>query len=213
MSGGVNNSRTTASLALPYTHWVFDLDGTLTVHQHDFDHIRAELGIPPGRLILEYLETQPPALAAGLRQRLDQLEADLVDVVAIAAGARATVELLAARGARLGILTRNTRDNALTTLDNIGLADYFPPSAVLGRAESAPKPAPDGIWQLLGDWRAERTSCVMVGDFRLDLEAGRNAGVATAHIAAAGADAWPELTDHRYESLTVMARHLAGARG
>ena len=26
--------------------WVFDLDGTLTVHQHDFDAIRAELGIP-----------------------------------------------------------------------------------------------------------------------------------------------------------------------
>ena len=35
--------------------WIFDLDGTLTVAAHDFDAIRAELGLPQGRPILEAL--------------------------------------------------------------------------------------------------------------------------------------------------------------
>ena len=39
--------------------WVFDLDGTLTIANHDFDAIRAELGIPEGHLILEYQATLP----------------------------------------------------------------------------------------------------------------------------------------------------------
>ena len=30
-------------------HWIFDLDGTLTVAAHDFAAIRRTLGIPPGR--------------------------------------------------------------------------------------------------------------------------------------------------------------------
>ncbi|HCR31850.1 MAG TPA: HAD family hydrolase, partial [Stenotrophomonas sp.] len=28
-------------------HWVFDMDGTLTVAMHDFERIKRELGIPP----------------------------------------------------------------------------------------------------------------------------------------------------------------------
>jgi hypothetical protein len=32
-------------------HWIFDLDGTLTVSAHDFDHIRRELGLAPETLV------------------------------------------------------------------------------------------------------------------------------------------------------------------
>ena len=31
-------------------HWIFDLDGTLTIAVHDFNAIRKELGIPEGKL-------------------------------------------------------------------------------------------------------------------------------------------------------------------
>ena len=52
--------------------FIFDLDGTLTVAVHDFDAIRAELGLPVGRPILEELATLPLAEAAELRERLDE---------------------------------------------------------------------------------------------------------------------------------------------
>ena len=34
-------------------HWLFDMDGTLTIAMHDFDAMRAELGLPVGVPILE----------------------------------------------------------------------------------------------------------------------------------------------------------------
>lgn len=184
-----------------YLHWVFDLDGTLTIHQHDFDQIRSELGIPAGVLILEYLEQLAPVDASRLRARLDALEAELVCAAQAAEGADDLLEWLSQRGVRCGILTRNTRANALNTLQGIGLARYFPQAVVIGREDCAPKPAPDGIHALLAAWGGAPATALMIGDFRLDLEAGRNAGTATMHIAPPTADHWPQLTDYRYASL------------
>lgn len=48
----------------------------------------------------------------------------------------------------------------------------------------------------------------MVGDFRLDLEAGRKAGVRTVHFAAAGSGPWPELTDLTVKSLAELRAAL-----
>ncbi|MCB1747767.1 MAG: HAD family hydrolase [Gammaproteobacteria bacterium] len=193
--------------------WVFDLDGTLTVHQHDFDAIRAELGIPQDRLILEYLATLPPAAAAPLHARLAAIEAELAHAARAARGAARLLEMLRRRGCRLGILTRNTRTNALATLAAAGLADYFARDDVLGRDEAAPKPSPRGILDLIGRWRCTADAALMVGDYRLDLEAGRNAGVTTVHVAAAGAPTWPDLTDVHVQSLDELAPHLAHAEG
>lgn len=44
-----------------YTHWVFDMDGTLTVAVHDFAAIRRALEIPPEADILHYLAALPEA--------------------------------------------------------------------------------------------------------------------------------------------------------
>ncbi|MBP42781.1 MAG: HAD family hydrolase, partial [Deltaproteobacteria bacterium] len=41
------------SSLLKRKHWIFDLDGTLTVAVHDFDAIRKELGIPAGLPIIK----------------------------------------------------------------------------------------------------------------------------------------------------------------
>ncbi|MGE0483045.1 MAG: HAD family hydrolase [Gammaproteobacteria bacterium] len=191
--------------------WVFDLDGTLTVHQHDFDAIRAELGIPAGHFILEYLATLPAAEAAPLHARLAAIEAELAQGARAADGARPVLDALRRRGRRVGILTRNTRANALITLAAAGLADHFAPGDVLGRDEAPPKPSPQGIVALLGRWSCPPHAALMVGDYRLDLEAGRNAGVTTVHVAAAGAAAWPELTDLRVHSLAQLTPHLDDA--
>lgn len=185
------------SLLLGRTAWVFDLDGTLTVAQHDFGAIRAELGIPPGTYILEYLDSLPSVEAAPLRARLDAIERDLAASARAAQGARDLLEHLVGAGCALGILTRNTRATALASLAASGLAAYFAPAAVLGRDEAPPKPAPDGILSLLGHWRVAPTAAVMVGDYWLDLAAGRGAGVVTVHVNADPALDWSPLTDLR----------------
>ena len=58
-------------------HWVFDMDGTLTVAAHNFDQIREELGLEPGIPIVKTLDSMPPEKANPLRERLKQIEIEL----------------------------------------------------------------------------------------------------------------------------------------
>ena len=46
-------------------HWVFDMDGTLTVAVHDFAAIRVALAIPPEDDILTHLAALPADATVG----------------------------------------------------------------------------------------------------------------------------------------------------
>jgi HAD superfamily hydrolase (TIGR01509 family) len=189
-------------------HWIFDMDGTLTVAVHDFDAIRAELGLEPRKPILEQLAELPESRARELFARLDALELELARQARAAEGASHLLESLADRGARLGIVTRNSHGNALETLRFAGLEGFFAPECVLGREAAAPKPDPQGIRHLLARWNAAPGSAVMVGDYRFDLIAGRAAGTATVYVDPDGAFPFAEHADVSVDSLVALARLL-----
>lgn len=185
--------------------WIFDLDGTLTVAQHDFPAIRRELGVPADEDILEHLGKLPLAERQRLNEQLDAIELRLAQEVAPAPGAAELIRELHRRELRLGILTRNLRQVAMTSLARIGVLDCFRPQDVLGRDDAPAKPAPDGIHRLLHDWQLTETEAVMVGDFRFDLEAGRAAGCHTCLVHPE--NNWPELTDlHVADCHALLAR-------
>lgn len=185
--------------------WVFDLDGTLTLPVHDFAMIRYCLEVPDGADILGHLDALPAAEADTLYRRLDQIERELVTRTAAAPGAPELVVLLARIGCRLGILTRNTAEIALLTLEHIGLASFFSREAILGRGDARPKPDPDGIYQLAGLWGADPHELVMVGDYLYDLQAGQAAGAATIHVHGSREHRWPEWTDLCVVTLEELA--------
>ena len=189
-------------------HWVFDLDGTLTVAIHDFASIREALGVPQGGDILEHLDGLPAPRAEVLRGKLAAIEDELAGRTEAAEGALGLVEELFGRGVRMGVLTRNTRANALRTLGRIGLARYFTEPDVLGRDEARAKPDPDGIFKLARGWCASPRSLVMVGDYGFDLQTGRAAGAATIHVDPTRAFRWPELTDLAVGTLAELALAL-----
>lgn len=185
-------------------HWIFDMDGTLTVAVHDFDAIRAELGLPRGRLILEALAERPEAERAVLTARLDAIERRLARDARPQPGASVLLEALASRSARLGILTRNSRENALLTLEAAGLGGFFDADHVLGRDEAEPKPSPAGVLRLLDAWQGEAGSAVMVGDYRLDLLCGRAAGATTVYLDPSGRFDFAHLADHSVRRLDEL---------
>lgn len=184
--------------------WIFDMDGTLTVAIHDFEAIRNDLGLPPGRPVLETLAGLPFDQAARLRQRLDEIELQLAFQALPQAGAADLLIGLRQRGGRLAILTRNNQRNAQETLRRCGLLDLFEPDCILGREAAAPKPSPDGVRQLLAHWEARPDEAVMVGDYRFDLEAGREAGTATVYIDWVGAGEWSHLADVTVRNLEEL---------
>ena len=190
-------------------HWVFDLDGTLTVAIHDFASIREALGVPQGSDILGHLAALPAAQALVLHEKLNAIEEELAARTEPADGALGLVEELFGRGVRIGVLTRNTRDNALRTLGRIGLSGYIAERDVLGRDEAQAKPDPDGIFRLAQGWGAAPRALVMVGDYGFDLQTGRAAGAATIHVDPTRAFRWPELTDIAVGSLAELALALA----
>lgn len=188
-----------------FSGWIFDLDGTLTVAQHDFPAIRRELGVPADEDILEHLGKLPIAERQRLNEQLDAIELRLAQEVAPAPGAAELIRELHRRDLRLGILTRNLRQVAMASLDRIGVLDCFQPQDILGRDDAPAKPAPDGIHRLLRDWQLTETEAVMVGDFRFDLEAGRAAGCHTCLVHPE--NSWPELTDlHVADCRALLAR-------
>ncbi len=84
-------------------HWVFDMDGTLTVAVHDFAAIRVALAIPAEDDILTHLAALPADEAAAKHAWLLEHERDLALGSKPAPGAVDLVRDLAGRGYRLGI--------------------------------------------------------------------------------------------------------------
>ena len=175
-------------------HWVFDMDGTLTVAVHDFPAIKRALGIPQEDDILHHLAALPADEAAAKHAWLLEHERELALGSVAAPGAVELVRHLHGRGCRLGILTRNAHELALLILDAIGLGHCFETHDVIGRDETPPKPHPGGLLHLAARWQVQPGEMVMVGDYRFDLDCARAAG-ARGVLVNLPDNPWPELTD------------------
>ncbi|MFG3692035.1 HAD family hydrolase [Stutzerimonas stutzeri] len=175
-------------------HWVFDMDGTLTIAVHDFPAIKRALDIPPDDDILHHLAALPADEAASKRAWLLEHERELAYAATPAPGARELLHALRERGCRLGVLTRNAHELALVTLQAVGMGDYFVSDDILGRDEAPPKPDPGGLLHLADRWSVAPRELVMVGDYRFDLECAKAAG-ARSVLLNLPENLWPELTD------------------
>ncbi len=190
------------------TCWIFDLDGTLTLPIHDFAFICRELAIPDGADILGHLDTLTPEEASRRHLQLNEIERDLAFRAEVAPGVLDLLSLLDSCGFSMGILTRNSREVALLTLEAIGARQYFYDNHVLGRDEVPPKPDPAGIIHLLEQWQSDTDDVVMVGDYLFDLQAGRAAGVITIHVGRPDGQRWPDVSDVIVDSLTDLVEML-----
>lgn len=189
-------------------YWIFDMDGTLTVSAHDFEHIRSELGLEPATPILEALNDMPAAEAEPLWRQLNELEFYYAGQASVMEGAAELLQRLHDKGCRLAILTRNTMPVVRQTLDACRLNHFFPVDHILDRDACIPKPSPDGVTRLLEFWGATADNTVMVGDYLYDLKAGKEAGVATVHVDTRGDLQWPEYTDIRVSGLGEIFDYL-----
>jgi HAD superfamily hydrolase (TIGR01549 family) len=192
------------------TCWLFDMDGTLTVPAHDFAHARRRLGVPDGVDILDHIAS----LSLGARQEAERWlhlwELEIAQRSRPQDDALALVLALQRAGCKLGVLTRNTRDNALRTLQVIGMGEVFAPEHTLGRDCAPPKPHPGGIHLLLDRLGATAASTVMVGDYIHDVRAGRRAGTATLLIDRGDASGWEDEADLLVSSLWPLPAMLPG---
>jgi HAD superfamily hydrolase (TIGR01509 family) len=196
-----------------HTHWIFDMDGTLTVPVHDFDRLHAALGVPRGVDLLTVLAARTPEQRAADLQIIAAWEDEAAALARPQEDAVALLEALVGAGRTLGILTRNTRGTSARTLAAAGLERYFVPDNIVTRDCAAPKPDPAGVALLLRRWGVAASQAVVVGDWVYDAQAGRRAGAATVLVMRHGPKPWDDEADWLVPSLWEVTATLRGATG
>lgn len=180
---------------------VFDWDGTL------IDSIGAivdctyamldELGLPAlererilaliGRGLDESVDTLAPEGDEAIRRRIVDTYSRLwfAEYHArgqLIAGARETIDHLAASGSLLAVATAKSRRGLVSDLERTGVADLFHASRTPN--ESRPKPHPDMLLEILDELGVRPREALMVGDSVHDLDMSRNAGVPAVAVAS-----------------------------
>lgn len=158
---------------------IFDFDGTLTEPGAiDFAKIRAEIGCPDQAMILDYLRSIPSEVA---RARAEEIllhhERVAADASKPAPGAEELVLELREKGYRVGILTRNTTDSVFRALHNFSQLSPSHFDAIVSRDDPVSvKPHGDSVRYTAGRMGVLPERTLMVGDYRDDVVAGREAG-------------------------------------
>ncbi len=153
---------------------IFDMDGTLTVDQHDFPAIRRDLGVAEGKGILEHIQRLEGAARVRAEEILHAYECAAAEACTPYEGVNELLEALAARGIKRAVLTRNSAASAKTVLGRYGWTfDY-----VSSREDLPHKPHGDSILNIVRRFGVSPEQTLMVGDYLYDLQAARAAGVA-----------------------------------
>ena len=166
---------------------LFDFDGTLTLPGAlDFLAIKHEMNCPPDLPILEFIQTRPPEDRVGLLNLLETKEDEAARRAIPNKGAEPCIRALQQKGLPLGIITRNSLKSLQTGIENfpgLELEDFH---AVVTRADSRPKPHPEGVHQAAGQMGITARELLMIGDFRFDIIAGKAAGAKTVLLTNGG---------------------------
>ncbi|TKJ38699.1 MAG: hypothetical protein CEE38_03065 [Planctomycetes bacterium B3_Pla] len=159
---------------------IFDLDGTITQPYFDFDAIREEIGLArDAGPVLESMEKMTAQERQEAERILHYHENKAVAESQLNAGAEQTLSALRAAGIHIGVLTRNTRDNALTIARKHNLRF----DAVIGREDGPVKPDAFGVVQLCRQFGAEPEETLVVGDYLFDLLCAKAAGAVAVLLA------------------------------
>ena len=157
---------------------IFDLDGTLADSALDFDAIRAEIGLMPGLPILEQLADADEATRHRAETIMRRHERHAISGATLTDGCGDLLARLAALAIPTAILTRNIREVVETFTETFALRF----DAVYTREDGPPKPSPAGVLKLCADLGVAPADTLMVGDYKFDVMAGRNAGSRTVLI-------------------------------
>jgi phosphoglycolate phosphatase len=178
---------------------LFDFDGTLAENALDFSLMREKadaaiasltaLPLPADRPLMEALAKVCASLDSDTAFRVRERAMRAITEVEVEAAGRATIfpftlpmlEALRAEGTATAVITRNCPDAVFRVFP--ALREHV--ACVLTRDDvSRVKPHPEHINRALAIVGCKPGQSLMVGDHRMDIEAGKRAGTRTAGVAS-----------------------------
>lgn len=153
---------------------IFDMDGTLTRPNLDFDLIRAEIGIEASP-ILEAVEKMSPADRLRAEAVLHRHEAQSAADSELQPGAAEVVAAIRAAGWRIALMTRNSRASTQVFQEKHGFSFDF----IRTREDGPFKPSPAPVFDICRALEREPAESCVVGDYHYDIRCGKAAGATT----------------------------------
>jgi len=179
---------------------IFDLDGTLVTSSLDFMAIKQEICCPADEDVLSFLKSLPEkqqSAALDVIHRHELLDAQGSDWMP---GARAFVDKCVADDIPMAIVTRNSFQSSRVKIER----NAIPIERLITRENSKPKPDPTALLQIASDFGLPPHAILMVGDYRYDLEAGRNAKMPSCLIHYTTLPDYAHLADYSFQHFGLL---------
>ena len=182
---------------------IFDLDGTITQPFFNFDDIREEIGLARNSgPVLESMEKMTAQKRQEAEKILHYHEQKAVTESKLNPNAKKTFSALREAGIRIGVLTRNKRDNALAIAQKHGLKF----DTVIGREDGPVKPDAFGVLQICEQFGVKPRETMLVGDYLFDLLCAKAAGAVA--VLLANHDQADEFVEHADFCIEDISRIL-----
>jgi phosphoglycolate phosphatase len=132
--------------------------------------------------------------------------------VVLKPGVKRVLQSLKERGIKIGIVTgrRTTGERKWLELRRLNIHQFV--DAMVTGGEAPAKPAPDGLIKCIRELGLSAEECIFVGDSRVDVAAGKKAGVRTVavHTGVAGKELLAEQgPDHVLADLNSLFSYLS----
>jgi HAD superfamily hydrolase (TIGR01509 family) len=156
---------------------LFDMDGTLTAPNMDFDQIKRDMGIGPGP-ILETLASMNDDERRVAEVVLHRHEERAATESTLNPGCEELLQWLRGIGVETALITRNSRKSVRTVFDRHGL--HF--DVCITREDGKFKPDPAPLQLVCRRLHVTEDQAWMVGDGNHDVDAGIAAGIRTVWV-------------------------------
>lgn len=188
---------------------IFDMDGTLTRPNLDFDRMREEIGLEPGP-VLEAVRAMLPEDRVVAEAILQRHEDEAAAVSELQPGAAEVVAAVRAAGLSPVLMTRNSRRSVDVVLRRHGLSFDM----IRTREDGAIKPSPEPIFDICRRLDADARQSWSVGDFHYDILCGAAAGCTTVLLLTdeGARPDWAGQADHVIHDLRELLRLLGIVR-
>ena len=163
---------------------IFDMDGTLTVPNHDFAEMYRRVGCKT-RDILTEIESWPDDERKRANDIIHEMETEALATMKAMPGAEKLGAFLDRRGLPRGLVTRNVQASVAHFHANAWTLPPFSPA--LAREFKPYKPAPDALLHICAAWGVPPAEVCMIGDSaKDDVVSGNRAGCVTVLLDAEG---------------------------
>lgn len=185
---------------------IFDLDGTITQPYFDFDLIREEMGLTKDSgPVLESMEKMAPEQRQQAEKILHFHEEKAVIESKLNPSVKQTLDTIHQAGIKIGILTRNRRQNVLAIANKYSLKF----DTIVDREDGPVKPDAFGVLQICRQLGVKPEETLVVGDYLFDVMSAKAAGAIAILLANhEKADEFARHADFRIEKISDILQLL-----